>query len=1134
MGQRKGEMSKARRDGGVPSARERLLEAIFENSRDAILLADDDARYLDVNPAACAMTGYSRDELLGMTIWDLTPRPNREKGLASWREFIASGTLDGEYAIQRKDGTMLHVEFRAVSSIVPGIHLSIMRDVSEHKRREGELREANERLQKIIEASPAAIVVLTLDGRIALWNPAAERIFGWQADEVMGRSYPLAGSPELAAEFRQNLRRAARGKPITGLETQRQRKDGTLIDVSMNVTPITDRSGEVTGLLGLIIDITERKRALRALQASEARYRRLVETAHDLIWSVDEEGTITFINQAARRVYGREPEEMIGRPYSDFIPVEEAARQAEIWEEMAAGDDQITNYENWALHKDGSKVLLNANAVLLRNEEGNVVGAMGTSQDITERKAIEKELSEYARRLETFRALDRAILAIESPEETAQTAVRFLSRLIDADRISAGLFSSDHDSVRALAASGHGEVRLGQGQVFHLHPHEGTVERLKSGETHKIDDLSTLQETGPIFERLRNSGLRTYMTIPLLSRGDLVGTLSIASTEPGAFTEREEMIVREVADHVAIAIRQAQLLEEERKQRRLAEALQEAGRVLSATLDVESLWDRFLELIGKLVPYDSASVMAVEGNRVHMTRLRGYREVGGEELARRVAGLTLRIDETENLQQMVETGRAIVIPDTASEPDWETPAGITHIRSWAGAPIQIRGITVAFFSVDKMEPNFYRPEHARVLEAFAGQVSLALQNAHLFAEMQRRLRELWALFHAGTSLTELSDPEKVGRRILSTLQSFMDFRQAGVIMRGPQGKLEIVAYEGSGAEETGTTDVERDERLERAARAETSVVRWVIEKGEAVRLDDVQEDGRYVAVDPEVQSELCVPLQVGGRTIGAINVEKKVRQGFDEHDERVLTTMAAQAAVALENARLFTAEHEAREQLSRLAEYLQAAREAERKRIAREIHDEFGQALTALNMDVAWLSQRLQTADTQVEDTVREMEELIAHSIQTTRRIATELRPGVLDDLGLVAALEWQVQEFTRRFGIDCELHIDGDGLPIGSNVATTCFRICQEALTNVARHAKADQVHVRLEERNDEVVLSVRDNGRGIREEEIRDSDSLGLTGMAERARSFGGEFTIAGTEGKGTTVRAHLPLNGEETTSE
>ena len=1227
------------------SERGQLLQAVFENSLDAILLADDDARYVDANPAACALSGYSRDELLQLSVWDLTPEMEREAGMAAWREFIAAGALGGEYAIQREDGTVLDVEFRAVANVVPGLHMSVMRDIDERKGREEALRAINERLRTIIEASPAALVVLTLEGEVTLWSPAAEAIFGWQAEEVVGQAYPLADTPELAAEFRENLRRAAAGEPITGLETQRRRKDGRLIDVSMNVTPVTDRSGKVTSVLGLIVDITERKEAVRALQASEARYRRLfellpagvftkdregrytssndraltytqktpigatdaelqppdiaaelrandlqvmergermvfeekymapdgvrwllshktplrdaegnvtgilgatqditerketeaklrrseekyrmlVETAHDLIWSVDEEGVITFMNRAARRIYGREPQEMIGRPYTDFVPADEAARQAAVWEEMAAENDRITNYENWVLHKDGSRVLLSANAVLLRDEEGNVAGAMGTSQDITERKAMEEELAEYTKRLESLEALHRAILAIQPPEKTAETAIYFLSRLVDADRISAGLFSADHTSVRTLAAYSKGETQMGQGTSFDLDPYKAMIEHLKRGETHLVADLTAPQVTDPLLTRLRAEGLRTYMTIPLLSRGDLVGTLSIASTKPGAFTAHDEAMVHEVADQVAIAIRQAQLLEEERKQRRLAEALQEAGRSLSATLDVETLWDRLLDLIGKLVPYDSASVMAVEGERVQMTRMRGYREVGGEELAERVAGLTLRIDEAANLEEMVETGRAMVVPDTAADPDWIRPPGITHIASWAGAPIQIRGVTVAFFSVDKVEPNFYGSEHARILDAFAGQVSLALQNAHLFTVTRRRLRELSALYEAGTSLTQLSDPEEVGRRMLSTLESFMAFRQAGVIARDPQGGLQLLAYEARGEAQT---EAETGERLQRALGAETSVVQWVIEHGQAVRLGDVQEDARYVAVDPEVQSELCVPLQAGGQTIGAINVEKNVRDGFDEHDERLLRTMAAQAAVALENARLFAAEQEAREQLSRLADYLQEAREAERTRIAREIHDEFGQALTALNMDVAWLSQRLQPAEAGVQEKVQEMEALIADSIQTMRRIATELRPGVLDDLGLAAALEWQTQEFSRRSGIACELEVDEEEMAVAGGVATACFRICQEALTNVARHAGADAVHVRLEKRPDEIVLTVRDDGRGIRDEEVRNSESLGLTGMAERARSFGGELTIAGTEGEGTTVRAHIPL--------
>lgn len=126
-----------------------MLQAVFENSLDAILLADDDAGYVDANPAACALTGYTREELLRLSVWELTPETSQEEGLATWREFVAAGNLSGEYTIERKDGTALDVEFRAVANIVPGLHMSVLRDVGERKRRDEALRESNERLRTI-------------------------------------------------------------------------------------------------------------------------------------------------------------------------------------------------------------------------------------------------------------------------------------------------------------------------------------------------------------------------------------------------------------------------------------------------------------------------------------------------------------------------------------------------------------------------------------------------------------------------------------------------------------------------------------------------------------------------------------------------------------------------------------------------------------------------------------------------------------------------------------------------------------------------------------------------------------------------------------------------------------------------
>jgi signal transduction histidine kinase len=147
-------------------------------------------------------------------------------------------------------------------------------------------------------------------------------------------------------------------------------------------------------------------------------------------------------------------------------------------------------------------------------------------------------------------------------------------------------------------------------------------------------------------------------------------------------------------------------------------------------------------------------------------------------------------------------------------------------------------------------------------------------------------------------------------------------------------------------------------------------------------------------------------------------------------------------------------------------------------------------------------------------------------TIQVVRRIVTELRPGVLDDLGLVAAIEWQAQEFQGRMGIRCDFASDRSDFPLDSQAGTAVFRICQETLTNVARHAQATRVTISLREEAGNLVLTVADNGRGITEQEIADRTSLGLLGMRERAFLVSGEVSIGGRPGKGTTVRVRIPL--------
>jgi PAS domain S-box-containing protein len=220
-----------------------------------------------------------------------------------------------------------------------------------------------------------------------------------------------------------------------------------------------------------------------------------------------------------------------------------------------------------------------------------------------------------------------------------------------------------------------------------------------------------------------------------------------------------------------------------------------------------------------------------------------------------------------------------------------------------------------------------------------------------------------------------------------------------------------------------------------------------------------------------------------------------------------------------------------REQLRALSARLLSAREEERKSIAREIHDELGQALTGLIIELSWLEDKLELLpDEEAARPLRaktaSMLRLADSTVESVRRIAAKLRPGLLDDFGLVAAIEWHAQEFEQRTGVSCRVTSELDETILSPEQATALFRIVQEALTNVARHAAATTVQVRIMQDGNQLLLSVEDNGRGIGEEILSSARSLGVIGMRERATLLGGELQVTDSRDGGTRVVARVPV--------
>jgi PAS domain S-box-containing protein len=281
---------------------------------------------------------------------------------------------------------------------------------------------------------------------------------------------------------------------------------------------------------------------------------------------------------------------------------------------------------------------------------------------------------------------------------------------------------------------------------------------------------------------------------------------------------------------------------------------------------------------------------------------------------------------------------------------------------------------------------------------------------------------------------------------------------------------------------------------------------------------------RYVVERYGLRASWSTPIFArDGRVLGTFALYYPEPRSPTDQETALIQRATHIAGIAIERKQM-------EEQLGALNAHLERAREDERTGIARELHDELGQAMTGLKMDLAWLERRLlaggATLSAEFEERISSMSQLIDETINQVRRISAELRPGVLDHLGLLAALEWQAKEFEKRMGTACVIESNVETIDLARDASTGVFRIFQEALTNVARHAGATRVEVKLDQRDDRLSLVIADNGKGIREGAAKSPTSLGLLGIRERARRLGGEVEVTRRRGGGTMVSLALPL--------
>ena len=517
------------------------------------------------------------------------------------------------------------------------------------------------------------------------------------------------------------------------------------------------------------------------------------------------------------------------------------------------------------------------------------------------------------------------------------------------------------------------------------------------------------------------------------------------------------------------------LQESEQTARRMAQQSQMVNQIgikIAAGLDFEPLMQTLYEQCQTIGDADTFYIALYD----EATGLLSF-PVNYKDGERRVFPPRAIRDNAGLAGHIIEHRQTLYIPDSFS-----LPPGLSLVRqpgiptrSFIGVPLFLNDRIVGVISMQSHAPHAYTPDQISTLEMLATQVAIAIQNSRLYEQVQRE--------------RNLAD-------------ALVDNMPGAFCLVNPQGKLarwnkHAEAMWGYAPEEIKELDFQRLVAVEEQARI-ADMMAQVFETGQAT-----------------VETQLLtkrgerIPLYLSGTRVQIGNQEYVLGIGLDITERKRAEEELSQS----------------REQLRNLAEYLQSAREQERTSIAREIHDEFGQSLTALKMDLAWLFKRLPHEQPDLWAKVDSMSALVDGSIHTVRRIATELRPGVLDDLGLVAAIEWQTEEFAGRTGLTCTLRLGDHDLALEPDLATALFRILQESLTNIARHAEAAHVEVELDDQPGLLTLVVRDDGKGFEPAQRSDPSSLGLIGMRERARAWGGDVAVEGTAGQGTTVTVRIP---------
>lgn len=1123
---------------------EAQYRTLVENASESIVIAEPDGTYIEANNQVCSLLGYSKEELSKINLFSLFVMSENDPPIRM-PEILEGKTIIMERVIRKKDGNLITLELS--SKLLPDNRiLSMARDITEKNEMQRNLKENEATFRHLFEASADAIMLLA-DGLFVDCNRHTLEMLGFTSkQEIIGLS-PSQISPEKQPDgtpsvdmVRIHVDKALQeGRHL--FEWMHKHTDGHGIPVEVLLTPIKLRGKDF--VYASCRDITERKKADRLIRENEEKYRLLSDTARDIIVSYDLSFKITHVNKVGLNIFGLTLENAVGRNVKEFMSLEvsgELDDRLQYWIDNAT-DDKPRLFEFEVLDKDGNKLILEASTSLMRSEE-NAIGFISICRDITARRRYEEDLRLKEKAIETsisgigmtdingnISYVNASICKMWGCTDPAQLLGKNLRDVFEGDRVLQSIqelqtkgYSEGEDTGRRIDGSlfpvfysanvlfdkdgkptamfgsfldiseqKMAETKIRESEASYRALFENSIDGVIIGDGHgrnlsvnqAICDMLGYTQTElcnlPRERILMPDDMHSLIRL-LKERDDKgrsFGELIFRHKDGHPVTtlvstsEFRDFYGKKLVSVIVHNIEARRKAEQDLKEKLIhIQLLAELAVALSQAQNMDEIYMLALHALKGIINADRVAMLLYDEHSV----MRFVASYGiSDEYKEKAEGHSPWQRDTKDPQPIL-VNDAIREPSLLKLLPFIKAEGISALGF---VPLLKKGKLMGKFMIYFNEVHEFTDEEIHLAQAIARNISFAIDEKETDISLRASELKYKSLFE--------KNPIPMWMLSFDEQHHIIDVNEAAVREYGYSRdefiKMTILDF----YNEADAQSIKEDFKID---------VNEILTRGV---WSSKRKDGSLINVEVYVQDVVLEGKKV--RLALCNNVTDKLK-----------------------------AEHDLKESLSQvreLASHLQGIREEERISIAREIHDELGQQLTGLKLEIGSIFRHKEMNE---EESIKRQQEafaLLDTAIVTVRNLATRLRPPVLDDLGLKEALLWQSKEFEKRSGILSDFSSNTEAIGLSSSVVTSVFRIYQECLTNVSRHSGADMVETSLQQEQNEMKLTIRDNGRGFDIDKIRDKKTLGILGMKERTQMIGGHYDIVSTIGKGTQVTISFP---------